>query len=788
MKRIILLMALSIALGQPAEAKKKKKKEDKVEKKEAPIRNGLFGVQKEGEKWFLYVPDSLMDRPFLAITRYVSTPTGIGIYGGEEVNEQTFYWEKADGKLILRSLVYLSVADSTQAISRAVKASAQDPIVEAFKIESAKKDSASGATSYKIEIGKLFARENLAVGLGENTKKALGLTVMNSDRSFIKAINTYPFNTEIKTVRTYACKETGNVPSGQLAGVATFEMNTSFVILPKTPMRKRLFDPRVGYFVNVFEPYNDDQQSVKRRSFICRWRLEPKDEDIEKMKRGELVEPKKQIVYYIDPATPKQWRPYLIQGVNDWNAAFEKAGFKNAIVGKEWPEDSTMSMEDARFSVIRYLASPISNAYGPHVSDPRSGEILESHVGWYHNVMKLVHDWYMVQAGCSDKDARKMKFDDELMGQLIRFVSSHEIGHTLGLRHNMGSSSATPVDSLRNKAWVEKYGHTASIMDYARFNYVAQPEDNISRAGLFPRIGDYDIWAIEWGYKPIFDTPDEDADRLVLNKKIIEQLKKSPRYWFGGEGRDNNPLAQSEDLGDNAMRASEYGIKNLRRIVKALPEWTYEEGDMNTNLAEVYSSIRNQFMLYEGHVIRNIGGVYTTYKSTEEPGAVYTPQTKATQREAMDYLNRNVFTEPAWLTSESYISRITSSPLSLLKPIAQMAAVRLTSATMFDNIAKYAYAKDSYQPEEYIADLTGMVFRETAGGAKVTPYRRYLQTEMVRNAIAEYPKSAGEARTYLYSFLRTVRAKVAAAHSADAATKGHYANLQQMIKDALDSK
>ena len=445
-------------------------------------------------------------------------------------------------------------------------------------------------------------------------------------------------------------------------------------------------------------------------------------------------------------------------------------------------------MEDARYSVIRYYASATENAYGPQVHDPRSGEILESHIGWYHNVMKLLHDWYLVQASCSDPEARNMVFSDTLMGQLIRFVSSHEIGHTLGLRHNMGASSATPVDSLRDKAWVEAHGHTSSIMDYARFNYVAQPEDNISHDGIFPRIGDYDKWAIEWGYKPIFDTKDEKEDELILNKKIIAQLKKGRRYWFGGEGRDNNPAAQTEDLGDNAMRASEYGLKNLRRIVKALPEWTYEEGDMGNNLSRVYSNVLGQFRRYEGHVLRNIGGVYTTYKSVEQEGAVYEPETKARQKEALEYLDRNVFTEPTWLTAESYINRLSSSPLQLLKPIAAMAAKALVDPVMFNNLAKYAYGSDPYQPEEYVTDLTNKVFRETTSGAKVTPYRRYLQSTMVSTAISAYPKSTGDARTYLYYFLRTVRTKLAAAHSSDAASRAHFASLQQMIRETLDQK
>ena len=787
MKRILLMLALAILIGQPVGAKKKKKDEKKVEKKEAPIRNGLFGVQKDKDKWYLLVPDSLIGREFLAVTRYVSTPSGAGIYGGEEANEQTFYWEKADNNLVLRSLAYLSVADSTQNIYRAVKASDENPIVEVFKIEATNRDSARHA-SYKIEIGKFFNSDNQTVGINSSAKKRLNLLGLATGKSYIADIKTFPINTEVKTVRTYMCKEPTNISAGQLTGAATFEMNTSFVLLPKHEMRKRLFDPRVGYFADSFVPFTDNQQRVRTVNYINRWRLEPKDEDIEKMKRGELVEPKKQIVYYIDPATPKQWRPYLIQGVNDWNAAFEKAGFKNAIVAKEWPNDSTMSMEDARFSVIRYLASNIPNAYGPNVHDPRSGEILESHIGWYHNVMELVHDWYMIQAGCSDKDARKMKFDDELMGQLIRFVSSHEVGHTLGLRHNMGASSATPVDSLRNKAWVEKYGHTASIMDYARFNYVAQPEDSISRKGIFPRINDYDKWAIEWGYKPIFDTKDENEDKLVLNKMTIAQLKKSSRYWFGGEGSDNNPMAQTEDLGDDAMKASEYGLKNLRRVIKALPEWTYEEGDLNTNLKDVYDNVIGQFMRYEGHVLRNIGGLYINYKSVDEPGAVFTPMTKAKQKEALAYLDRNIFTEPSWLIAEPYISRISSSPLNLIKPIANRAATVLVSGMMFSNIAKYAYGKDAYTPEEYISDLTKAAFRETATGAKVSPYRRYLQLRMVANAAAEYPKSSADACTYLYYFLRTVNTKLSTAHPADIATRAHYASLKQIISDTLDKR
>lgn len=334
-----------------------------------------------------------------------------------------------------------------------------------------------------------------------------------------------------------------------------------------------------------------------------------------------MVEPKKPIIYYIDPATPRKWRSFLIAGINDWQAAFEKAGFKNAIIGKEWPDNEpAMSMEDARYSVIRYFASDVGNAYGPNVHDPRSGEILESHIGWYHNVMKLVHDWYMIQCAAADPNARKWKFDDSLMGQLIRFVSSHEVGHTLGLVHNMGNSSKTPVEKLRDKAWVEANGHTSSIMDYARFNYVAQPEDHISESGLFPRIGNYDKWAIRWGYGHIRGNTTEEQ-KLESNKLIIKTLKENPHTYFGTPefGNTNDPRNQSEDLGDNAMKASAYGIKNLKYVLKNLPQWTKEETDQNQNVDEMYTHLIEQFRKYMRHVTANVGGVNETIK-TSGPG------------------------------------------------------------------------------------------------------------------------------------------------------------------------
>ncbi len=718
----------------------------------AVSRTGLFTVHHLDDKWYFEIPDSIMGRDILVSTRYSKTAGG-GAYGGEQVNLQTINWEKGpNNNVFLRVLTIVNVAtDSTQPIAMAVSNSNVNPIAAAFDVKAygKSKDSATGTTV--IDVTDFFKGDNQAVSLNPGIKRRYSLGGIAADRSYIESIHTYPINTEIRTVKTFSSNPSpGGMPGGpqgstslpaaDVTGAVTLELNNSFILLPKTPMRKRLFDPRVGFFASEYTMYGDDQQKVDVSRFIHHWRLEPKDEDIEKWKRGELVEPKKQIVYYIDPATPKKWRPYLIAGINDWQAAFEKAGFKNAIVGKEWPEhDSTMSLEDARFSVLRYFASDIENAYGPNVADPRSGEILESHIGWYHNVMKLVHDWYMIQAANSDPRARKMKFDDALMGDLIRFVSSHEVGHTLGLRHNMGSSSKTPVEKMRDKAWVEANGHTASIMDYARFNYVAQPEDNISPRGLYPRIGEYDKWAIQWGYKGIAGTKDEEEDKKILNKWVIDSLKSNPRLWFGGEGSNYDPRAQTEDLGDNSMKASEYGIKNLKRILLALPEWTKEEADQYDNLEEMYGQLVGQYSRYMGHVIKNVGGIYETFKSIEQPGDVYEPTPKATQKEAVDFLSKQLFTTPTWLLNKEILNKFSSPAATEAVGNVQANVLNslLSPARLFRMsvcTGRYGVA-NVYGPDELLSDAKKSIWSELNTGANIDIYRRTLQKAYVEALI-----------------------------------------------------
>ncbi len=807
MKYLVLLMAATMMAGTPSLAKDKQEKpktEQKAKKRlfgrknkknkgeaakdstktEKPSidRKGLFSVTKVKADWFFEIPDSLIGREFLATVRYTSTPAGIGKFGGEQVNQQTVYFQALpDDQLLLRSRLFINVADTTENINRAITISNENPIIGAFKVESHKDK------VYKIKVNQFFNQDNPALGLPKSVKDGFSLQGLIPEMSYIEDIKSFPLNTEVRTVKTFNGGGTNRMAATSRTGKATFGLNISFVLLPEKPMMRRYYDPRVGYFTDYYTSYTDDQQRVEGKQFVTRWRLEPRPEDVEKMRRGELVEPIKPIVYYIDPATPKQWRKYLIMGVNDWQKAFEKAGFKNAIRAEEWPEnDSTMSMEDARFSCIRYLASPIENAYGPNVHDPRTGEILESHICWYHNVMSLVHNWYMVQCSSIDEAAQKMNYDEELMGQLIRFVSSHEVGHTLGLRHNFGSSSTVPVDSLRDKAWVEAHGHTPSIMDYARFNYVAQPEDGISHVGIFPRINDYDKWAIQWGYTPMLDARDEDEDHRLLEPMTAKAQQNKRLWWGDGESSEGHmdPRRQTEDLGDDPVKASHYGILNLKREIVKLPEWTLDnDKDLYWNdIDAMYWQIRRQFLRYMGHVVRNIGGYQITFKPKGSLEDIYVPQPLDKQKAALTFIDEQVLHEPLWLRDLSYARRLDENPQNLTNYVGETVVTNLMD--------RLGALNDLYRPQTYLDDLTKLIFTELDSRAKVTPYRRILQNTMYLHLSRAYGNGNQTIRpAVLYTLQQLEKKTKAASQSApDAETRAHWASLYDQIGRLLSWK
>ena len=764
---------------------------DKLIGKDAISQEGLFNVHLVGDKYYFEIHDSILNREILVVTRFIKTPAGAGNYGGEEIGDKTIIWEKGPlNKIFLRIATFVSTANENDAIAKAVNNSSVTPILEAFDIKARNEETLSSV----IDVTDFISSENPLLALSSRQKDAYKLSSLEKNKSYIKKINSFPINTEIRTVKTYRAKTSAakgkkGLPAAALSGMVTLELNNSFVLLPKTPMKKRYYDPRVGYFASSYLEYGDEQQKVAKNVYIHRWRLEPKTEDFEKWQQGELVEPSKPIVFYLDPATPKKWRPYLIQGINDWQEAFEQAGFKNAIVGKEWPADDTdMSLEDARFSVLRYFASPAKNAYGPNITDPRSGEILESHIGWYHNLMTLLHNWYMIQAGAVDERAQKMNFDPSLMGELVRFVCAHEVGHTLGLRHNMAASYATPVDKLRDAEWLRKNGHTSSIMDYARFNYVAQPEDNIPPEDLMPRIGDYDKWAIQWGYSQMPENLSAIEEKDLLNTMIVDSIARNQRLWFGGEGRDFDPRSQREDLGDNAVLASNYGIMNLQRIIPYLTEWTRERGsDDYSNLDQVYKDLVKQYDNYLFHVVKSIGGIYVTPKTMGEVGEVYLPVPKSVQKEALVFLDNHIFNEPEWLLTNDILNNI-QSPQSKEAVTKTMESVMMnllggSRMSRMTFITERYKDVDTYKPDEYLDDLHYLVWGELNVFYQADTYRRKLQKAYVDNLIALYKPS--EAKGAVGGILAMLSEDYTANTDVRSLALDHLVQLQSKIKGTI---
>ena len=634
--------------GAPAAAATGPKPYAEVITDKAKSDSGLYLVHQVKDKWYFEIPKAILGREILVVSRQARTSTDLG-YGGEELNEQVITWERGpNDKILLRVKNYENIAsDTTQPIAIAVANSNLPPIVAALDIAAWNKDS----SAVVIEVTSLFAKDLPLFGLDKGTREGLKIRRLDDGRSFINWIHSYPTNVEVRATLTYDAAEP---PSNGSTASITIEVNQSMVLLPEHPMVSRRWDERVGFFSTSMTDYSRPEQRAVVRRYITRWRLEPKDTAA--FGRGELVEPVKPIVYYIDPATPMQWRPYLRQGVEDWNVAFAAAGFRNAIIAREPPtpaQDPEFSPEDARYSVIRYFASNVQNAYGPSVVDPRSGEILESDIGWYHNVQNLLRDWFLIQTAAVNPSVRGTTFTDSIMGQLIRFVSSHEVGHTLGLPHNMKASSSYPVDSLRSRDFTCRMHTAPSIMDYARFNYVAQPGDN---ACLYPGIGVYDIYAIRWGYRPIPSATTPDAEKPTLDGWIREH-ETDPMYRFGDPSQ-TDPGSQTEDLGDDGVRAGEFGIANLKRILPQLRDWTREPGADQSQLRELYDQVVIQWNRYMGHVTTIVGGMDWTRRATDQEPAPFTIIPKARQQAAVHFLSEQAFKTPSWLIDQPTLGRI----------------------------------------------------------------------------------------------------------------------------------
>ena len=805
-----ILFTLVFSLGTNAQKKDSTEKEKKPKKektyeeiitKDAITDDGLFKVHKVKDKYYYEIADSLLGRDMLMVTRIVKMATELPL-NRHKMSEQVLKWEKFDNNIFLKQASYSKFANDSLPISIAVSNSNFEPIISSFKIAVENKEN----NSHVIDVTSLYKSDIKIFGFPQSSRKGYKITSLDSKLSFIESIRSFPLNIETKHIKTY---KSSNSRNGQISMV----LNNSMILLPKEPMKRRYFDQRVGWFTSAQTDYGIDNQEAETVRYLDRWRLEIKDEDIDKFKNGELVEPKKPIVYYLDPATPEKWRKYLKDGIEDWNVAFEAAGFKNAIIVKYPPtkeEDPDWSPEDVRYSTVRYLASPSLNANGPHVSDPRSGEIIESDINWYHNVMKLLRNWYFVQTAAVNPDSRGVEFKNEVMGELIRFVSSHEFGHTIGLPHNMGSSSAYPVDSLRSATFTKKYGTSPSIMDYARFNYVAQPGDEgvalMPSQWNTPNVGVYDIYSVKWGYKPILDVSVEE-EKSILKSWIMEKANDL-KYRFGSAGID--PSSQTEDLGDDAVKASEYGIANLKRIMPKLIDWTTKDGETYTELGYMYGQVLGQFGRYMGHVSNNIGGIYQYYKTSDQDGAVYTHAKKSHQQNCMNFLHNQLFETPKWMINKEILNKIEFAGIT--NRIRSTQSRTLNSLLDFGKMARLIEneainGKNAYSLIEMMTDLRKGIFNEVYKNKTIDVYRRNLQLAYLdrisylmsneqgstpswaRNYVTSVKVSQSDIRTVAANQLIELRKDLKKhKNKSDKMTKMHLEMVQNKISSILTGK
>ena len=729
---LALLLALAgcsqstpvVAPATPPKAEAKKdgmKAFSEIVTEDAVSDEGLFTVhlEEDGQKLLLQVPDTLIGREILAVSRVAKTALGYA-YGGTKTNTQVLRWDRQGNSLLLRTVSYATVAADSLPIYRAVTDSRFEPVVARMEIQTVGPDSASVV----VDATDVFVGDTPIFGIPQGAKEQFKIRRLDASRSFLARANAYPENIEVRAVLTYDAAEP---PSNSSTGTVSVEMAHSMILLPEQPMRPRREDPRVGYFAIGQTDYGLDEQRAVERRYITRWKLVPKDK--EAYARGELVEPVEPIVYYIDPATPAKWAPYLKQGVDDWNVAFEAAGFKNAIRGEYAPtDDPDWSPEDARYSVIRYFASDVQNAYGPHVHDPRSGQILESDIGWYHNVMNLLRNWFFIQTAAVNPDARSPKFKDEVMGELVRFVSAHEVGHTLGLPHNWISSNAYPVDSLRSPTFTATHGTAPSIMDYARFNYIAQPGDGVTQ--LMPRVGEYDKWSIKWGYTYFPEAESEDEERRKLQAMLAE-VRDDPTLRYGDPNTSRlDPRTQNEDLGDDNVYASQLGLANLKRIVPNLQTWGNEEGETYDTLEELYGNVVGQWGRYLGHVAGNVGGIQVDPKMTEEDGAVYAPIPADRQRDAVRFLLAEGFTRPDWLLDADIMRRIEpAGAADRVRNLQERTLDTVLDPYRLSRMMEYEWVDGAieYSAADLLADLRSGLWSELQRGASIDASRRTLQ-------------------------------------------------------------
>ena len=713
--------------GQGAAARRPRPYNQVITDRAHSERGGIT-THKVDDRYFFEVPDSLLNRDILFVSRLAAVPAGTGgfEFAGSEAARRVVRWSRVNDRVQLNSISYAAVADDSLPIALSVKANNYPPILASFPIQAFSRDS----NSYVIDVTDFFSGDTPAMtGMNEAERRQYQVRRLDPARSYVSSVRSFPINVEVRQVQTF---DAGAAPGDRTSGTISLEMRQSMILLPKVPMRARHFDERVGFFTVRRVNYGLDEQKAAEETFITRWRLEPKDP--EAYARGELVEPIKPITYYIDPATPTKWRPYVKQGVEDWQKVFEKAGFKKAIIAKDPPtkaQDPDWDPDDARYSMVRWTASMVRNAVGPSTPDPRSGEIINSEINWFHNHMRSYRNRLLIETGAANPMARTLDIPEELMGETMRQVITHEIGHALGLQHNMVASSSFPVDSLRSRSFTSKYGVSATIMDYARQNYVAQPGDGLTGKDYIRRLGPFDDFAINWGYRAIPTARTSDDERAMLNGWLVKQTGPMPYRYVPQQLGSIDPRSQTEDLGDDPVKASSYAMMNMKKVVPQLVQWTTKAGDDYSDLGEIYGETIGMWSTYMGHVTTLVGGVTVDLKSAEQGANVFRVVPKARQKAALAFLNTNVFNTPTWLEPSEIVSRIGPSNLAtrqanVLTSLLSTARLgRLSEAEELD-------AANAYPLPEFLSDIKADVWNGPSPDAN----RRSLQRVYIERLAA----------------------------------------------------
>ena len=777
-KLAFILLALQWGIGF-SQAKKTKKvkilkitKKDSIDKKDAlstysdllkgaQTKKGLFTIHKVKEKIYFEIPNEVLSKDLLLVNKISSVPAQINNAGvNKGINYENklirIYKDTKNKKIWAKTFDPEISVNEKDNIAKSVRDNYSESIIEGFEIKAFGKDSTAVIQVNDVFNGTSKSFNNLFDNIG------MGGSVRTKD-SFISEVKSFPQNIIIKANLTTQVSEGKTTAEKADLTVGT---TTNIVLLPE-PMVARFSDDRIGYFTTPKTYFSDKQQKVEKKELITRWRLEPKDEDINKYLAGELVEPKKPILYYIDPATPKQWQQAIIDGVSDWNEAFKEAGFKNVISAKlPDPDDKDFDVDDVRYSVITYAASSMANALGPSVVDPRTGEILEADIIWWHNVMTLLQSWMRVQTGIIDPQVRNNTFPDAKMAHAIRFVSSHEVGHTFGLKHNMGASFAYPVEALRSPEFTERMGGTApSIMDYARFNYVAQEGDGVKQ--ITPKIGAYDKFAIGWGYR--WTGKASPQEELTITRSWLDAHQGDPLYFYGEQQSETiDPRSQAEDLGDNAMKAGAYGIINLKKTIPHIIEWSTKKGEDYEQAKAFYNQVINQWYVYNNHTLANIGGIYLTPSVKGDGLTTYTPVPYETQKEALDFLKEHILTLPEWLfvnelqhqlrpaknTPKGFVDQ---SPYTVFREKQSSILYHLMKDDRLLRILEFEFLKEAQPSQrvmtvsELFSDLRSFIFKKSMKKKNLTIAERMTQKNYIDALIIDVNTLYAKTEKSLYS-------------------------------------